>query len=66
MQNGYGRLKGRLLEVFRAVMKTGQVTRAAELLHVTPGNLGVQELVFGVLTRQAGLGVGDGLGVTAA
>ena len=31
------------------------------LLHVTPGNLGVQELVFGVLTRQAGLGVGDGL-----
>ena len=29
MQNGYGRLKGRLLEVFRAVMKTGQVTRAS-------------------------------------
>lgn len=35
MQNGYGRLKGRLLEVFRAVMKTGQVTRAAELLHTS-------------------------------
>ncbi len=31
------------------------------MIHVTPGNIGVQELVFGVLGGQAGLSLGDGV-----